>query len=189
MRNLSKRTIVIHEMRVAFALGAYDAAALANLRQDFPETMDGIYVYECLHTPQLDELTVLCGLGAVSAPEKLSLKTKYPTVQWDAFTEATFKKAVRQACKDPVFFTELHRLIHMCYDPIEAKEWHAFASRRYEDCPVGLYMRMATARGIDSGIRLTLQDKDPERIPMHITKVFPGLVVGSPEGAVFTYKP
>ena len=122
-----------------------------------PAFFTGAGENECLLIAQVDELSVLCGLGAISVPEKLSLKTKYPTVQWDDFTQSAFKKAIRQACQDPFFFAELHRLIHMRYDPIESREWHAFASRHYEGCPVGLYMKMATARGIDSGISLTFR--------------------------------
>jgi hypothetical protein len=133
---------------------------------------------------------VLCGLDLATPAMKRSLKTRYPSIKWDAYNKHSFKRAIICARRrDTTFFSELHRLVHMCYDP-EEEEWMAFAEKyHHRGHPVGLYLAMVIKHDIDVGFKMSSISVQgycpiPPTLPVN------GLVVPSRDGGLqFEYKP
>jgi len=145
----------MHCLRLEYAVGKMDGnpAAMAALQNVLDGPVDGRYFYQILDQPQIDELAVWLALDLNSPEEhrslRTSLRTKFPGHDWDAYTRDTFLDTVFLATADPGFRTSFNAVrAKSTADPA----WRAFERRRFNDLPIGLYLRFIVeeARAGDS---------------------------------------
>ena len=158
----------MHCLRLEYAVGKMDGnpAAMAALQSVLDVPVNGKYFYQILDQPQIDELAVCLALDLNSPEEhrslRTSLRTKFPGHDWDAYTRGTFLDTLFLATADPDFLTSFNAVrAKSTADPA----WRAFERKRFNDLPIGLYLRFVVeeARADDSDETDDPETDDPDK--------------------------
>jgi len=144
--------LAMHTLRLEYATGTYDndPVDLERVKNVLPD-VDGKTWYGTLDPVQVDQLGLAFSLY-LSDAEKASVKSKHPTIDWDAKYS---QEAFLEACKDvkdqagTIGINLGHLLQGIGGADLSSRGWKEFAKLRARGLPVGLYVKecVELARG------------------------------------------
>lgn len=131
--------LAMHELRLDYAVGKYDDYPRFIESLNAIPRIDGKYFYETLDAIQIEMISVCFALGYINKKERLSVKTKFPGIDWDAYTCASFECAVEEFKKSDHPLANSADLLASQGE--STPEGYAFSKVYHDDRAIGRYLQ------------------------------------------------